>query len=114
MDIKYEFERKKVDFINWKDAKKREAKIFWDENKEVLAPLILPAIAATVGIAKHTSRAYKAKQEELHWERDFYDPRTGTHYTTKRTPSQRQRVEIDRRFRNGEMKGEILRDMGLL
>ena len=114
MDIKAKYEDVKFKAKNWKDAKKREAEIFWENNKEVVAPLIIPALVITAGIAKSASKAYKTKCEEDHWDRDFYDPRTGTHYTTRRTPSQKQRAEIDRRYLAGESKGEILMDMHLL
>ena len=43
-----------------------------------------------------------------------YDPRTGEHWILRRKMRKGEQLELERRYANGESKGEILRSMGLL
>ena len=83
----------------------------WVENNQALAGLIV------VGGGKLIHEAIKyhnSRQEKIHRDRDFYDPRRGTYTQTRRKVSNREALEIERRYQRGESYREILSDMGLV
>lgn len=59
-------------------------------------------------------RAHSQNQETRYNECDIYDPRTGTHYYTKKPLSNTQKLNLENEYKAGRNKGEILRDMKML
>ena len=64
-----------------------------------------------------TESQYYKHLKLLSWfegQKDIFDPRTGDHWFTKRPLTAKEKLELERRYDNGERKGQILDDMGLL
>jgi hypothetical protein len=87
---------------------------FYQNNKQLVitsAPVII------VGITKVATAAMKSynlgKEEDLK-DRYIYDRSHGHYYEMRRTPSQKEWAEIDRRKDDGESIVDILDDMRLL
>ena len=59
-------------------------------------------------------RRRAAEKDRRNDDCDYYDPRTGEHWYTKRPLTTNQRLNLERRYNNGESKGEILRSMHML
>ena len=72
------------------------------------------AVPGVLKIANSAVRAHMQNQETRYNECDIYDPRTGTHYYTKRPLSNNQKLNLEREYRNGKNKGDILRDMKMI
>ena len=98
----------------WVKNRKTDVECFWAENKEEIVALTPVAIGGIAVLAKAISKHNAIKAEQMLKDRKIYDPRMGHYYTMKRKPTDWQWTEIDRRFRNGEGYGEILKDLGLL
>lgn len=67
------------------------------------------------------SRIYAANSKRKRLKEEFeasecsqYDPRTGMYLYTKRPLTNKQKIELSRRMKNGEYKADILSDMKLL
>lgn len=87
---------------------------FVDRNKEIIvvtAPVVIGGGAKIAGAIK---RHETIKAEKRHKNLDHYDPRTGTWSHARRKLSKTERLELDRRYTNGESKIEILNDLGVL
>lgn len=76
-----------------------------------LACMALPGI---LKIGNSLIRADIQKKETRYNECDIYDPRTGTHYYTKRPLTNKQKLNLEAEYKEGKNKGEILRRMGLI
>lgn len=119
MDIKQKIKdlhvKERVNTIKLKAGiKAKEAGQWISENKEVaigVATVAIPSIAAFGG--KVVSRNKVAKEEKRR-ARDYYDPRTGRHWVCKRTPSMKDQLRIEARYKAGESYGSILKDMKLI
>lgn len=98
----------------WVKNRKTDVECFWDENKEAIVALTPVVIGGLTVAGRAISRHNKIKAEQLLKDRKIYDPRMGHYYTLKRKPTNWQWTEIDRRFRDGEGYGQILKDMNLL
>ena len=82
---------------------------YYDHRQEilVLAPVVLAAI-------KFGGKQVKLSKEK-HLKEDYcYDRSLGHYWALRRTPSNQEWLEIDRRKRNGERMADILSDMRLL
>ena len=104
----------------WAGAKIK-AKDMWDgtkqfvsENKGTIAfySFILgPGLIKLADTAIRTSRMDKERRYD---ECDYYDPRTGEHWYTRKPLTSNQKLNLEQRFKNGESKGEILKSMHML
>lgn len=99
--------RRKLDEMKWKS---KEA-INWVKDHPREAIMIASIIIGVVGGIAKTA----AKVEERH-DRDtrVWDPVNGIYHHTKHEMSTKQKLEFERRVSNGETRGAILDDMGLL
>lgn len=59
-------------------------------------------------------RVRQVSKERRFDNRHEYDNRTSEHWYARKNISTNQRLEIERRYNNGESKGAIMRSMGLL
>lgn len=90
----------------WNDSKE-----FVSENKGMIA---FYAFILGPGLLKLGDSALKnarQKREQRYDECDFYDPRTGEHWYTRSPLTNRQKLELERRYNAGESKGSILKSM---
>ena len=76
-----------------------------------MACLVVPGL---LRIANSAIRAHSQNQETRYNECDIYDPRTGTHYYTKRPLTNNQKLNLESEYKAGRNKGEILREMKML
>ena len=76
-----------------------------------IACLALPGV---LKIANSAIRAHSQNQETKYNECDIYDPRTGTHYYTKKPLTNAQKLNLESQYKEGRNKGEILREMRMI
>ena len=108
--------KEKLDKAKEKATKVKYALGIWArENPDQAASAIGTAVfgggAMLISIA---SRRAKKKADFDERECRQWDPVTGQYYYTKRPLSSREKLELSRRMRNGESKGDILYDMDVL
>ena len=96
---------------------KEKAKAFVEtckENKEqvvAVAAIAVPAVTETVKlIAKNRNRQQDNDKRYL----EMWDPVEGHHWKLRRKLKTSEYLEVERRVKNGESRGEVLDDMGLL
>ena len=98
----------------WAKNRKTDVECFWTEHGDEVKTIAPILIGGGLALGKAISKHNAIKAEQILKDRKIYDPRMGHYYTMKRKPTDWQWTEIDRRFRNGEGYGDILRDLGLL
>lgn len=77
--------------------------------------IFFSAVASgTASLAKSLVRMHNANLERRYDNRHEYDNRTSTHWYAKKDISTKQRLEIERRYNQGESKGHIMKSMGLI
>ena len=112
------FKRKVKDAIgkakDWSKEKLTDAKEFVSENKGELLFLTMILGPGLIKIGDTAIRKKMQDKDRRLDECDYYDPRTGEHWYTKRPLSASQKLNLERRYNNGESKGEILRSMRML
>lgn len=72
---------------------------------------VVPGVLTCINSAIRVSQANKERRYDMRHE---YDNRTGEHWYARKNVSNGQKLEIERRYKNGESKGEILKSMNLL
>lgn len=98
----------------WAHDKWEDTKVFVKENK---AELLFLTMILGPGILKMGDTAIRKKMQDRDRridECDYYDPRTGEHWYTRKPLSNNQKLNLERRYNNGESKGDILRSMHML
>lgn len=95
-----EIKNKAVDFVT-------------DHPTESLA-LLTTLIGSAVGLARRADRKKDLREQQRLKEEYIYDRSLGSYWKTRRKLSNSEKLEIDRRRRQGESLGEILRSMRLL
>ena len=75
---------------------------------------VLAGGAILAGGAKMALKEKKRADEKRQLECRFYDRRTDTYWWTKRPLKPHEKIELEQRSKNGELKSEILREKGLL
>lgn len=92
--------------------------IFWIRNNPESFVAILgasiPLVSAIDKMFYRNYRKYENRKESRKEDRYIYDRSTGLHYYTRRRMSPNDKLEIERRKRNGEPMGLILRSMRLI
>ena len=99
---------------DWSHDKWEDTKVFVRENK---AELLFLAMVLGPGILKMGDTAIRKKMQDRDRridECDYYDPRTGEHWYTRRPLTNNQKLNLERRYNEGESKGDILRSMHML
>lgn len=89
------------------------AKEFWDNNKEAIV-VLTPIIFSGISMMNKSARRREEKKEEERRERRVYDPSMGDWWDLKKPLTNNERLELERRVADGELRGDILRDMGKL
>lgn len=98
----------------WAKNKGYQAQVWYEGHKEVVLVAIPVFGGFLTTLVKAAAKKSAIKSEE-HLKEDYvYDNRNGHYYELKRQPKSSEWIEIDRRKQNGELLGEILRDMRIL
>ena len=84
------------------------------ENPNTVAGVLIVAIPFIGRVLLAILRIIREYLEDRHDRTDYYDPRTGEHWFTRRPLSSREKLNLEQRYNNGESKGKILHDMHLL
>ena len=84
-----------------------------DHPQETIA-IALVAIPGVLKCANSAMRLRQQSRETRYNECDYYDPRTGEHWYTRKPLTNAQKLNLETRYKSGESKGEILRDMKML
>lgn len=85
----------------------------WAPTIIVYIPYIVEAVLALMVLAKPFLPNRRDKERDR-IDHTYYDPSTGLHWRLKRKLTNRERIELERRRRDGESVGEILSDMNVL
>ena len=72
------------------------------------------ALSGAFKCANSAMRMHMQNKETRYNECDIYDPRTGTHYYTKRPLTNNQKLNLESEYRSGKDKGKILREMHMI
>lgn len=108
---------KKFDLkAEWAKAKAKAAQI-WEtckENKEIVIAVGSVVIPAGIEIVKMSAKRIDRKTEDTHRRKEMWDPVEGHWWKLKRELSSREYLEVENRVKNGEKRGEVLYDMGVL
>lgn len=88
-------------------------RIIQDHPDETLA-LACVAVPVIGKVANSAIRCYMQGRETRYNECDIYDPKTSTHYYTKRPLSNKQKLNLEAAYNAGRSKGEILKEMRLI
>ena len=97
------FREKKVDAENW----------YYNHRQEiiVIAPVALTALTTVIKVA---GKKHNLSKEKHLKENYCYDRSLGHYWALRRTPTNAEWIEIDRRKRNGERLADILSELRLL
>lgn len=102
---------------SWFLERKRQLDNFVEtckENKEACIAVASFAVPAIVEVGKLVVKHNAKKDETKHRKLDMWDPVEGHYWRLRREPMRSEYLEIERRVKNGESRGYVLEDMGLL
>ena len=96
------------------EALGQKAKDIWENYKGAI--IVGTPIVLGVGkrIINHACRAHRLNLEERNRYKHVYDPSLGMYYELRRKLTNKDKLIIDRRKKNGETIGSILEDLGIL
>ena len=100
----------------WRDAKFK-AKCFVEtckQNKEQVVAVAAIVVPGAIEITKMLIRNGDKRADEDHRKREMWDPVEGHWWKLRRELKTSEYLEVERRVRDGESRGEVLEDMGLL
>lgn len=108
--------RKKTLKETWADAKAwcSEKWEIIKENKETVIAVGSVAVPAVVEVVKMASKRHARRADDKHRKTEMWDPVEGHWWKLRRELTSRELLEIEHRVKNGEPRGEVLADMGLL
>lgn len=95
-------------------AKLAEAWEFCKEHPTESFALATAAVGGLFGIAKRADRQATIRKEQDLKDRYVWDASIGQWWTMRKKPTSGQKLEIERRKKNGESMGDILSSMRLL
>lgn len=102
--------RKKAKRREWIREKTESAQRWYYSHRNEILVLAPVAVAAIKFGGKHINLAKEKNLKENY----CYDRSLGHYWSLRRTPSNQEWLEIDRRKKNGERLADILSDMRLL
>lgn len=95
------------------EIKNKAVDLITEHPTEALA-LATTLIGSAVGLARRADRKKDLREQQRLREEYIYDRSLGSYWKTRRKLSNSEKLEIERRRRQGESLGEILRSMRLL
>lgn len=84
------------------------------ENPDTVFGVLVVAIPVIGKILLGLLRLLRNLHDDWYDKTDYYDPRTGEHWYVRRPLTNREKLNLERRYNNGESKGSILHSMGLM
>ena len=93
------------------EDKWKETKSFCSEHSDYITFFAFIFGPGLIKLLREALRYRRSENERKRDECDYYDPRTGEHWYTKSPLSSKQKLELERRYNNGESKGKILKSM---
>lgn len=84
------------------------------ENKEAVIAVGSVVIPATVEIGKTIVKGRNRRNDERRRKLEMWDPVEGHWWPLRRQLTSAEYLEVERRVKNGESRGEVLDDMGVL
>lgn len=76
--------------------------------------LVTAAFGSLIGLARRYDRKKDLREQQRLRDEYIYDRSLGSYWRTRRKMTNGEKLEVERRRRQGESLGEILRDMRLL
>lgn len=86
------------------------AKGIWERNKEAII-VLTPVVISGIRMIGKSVRRREDKKEEERRACKIYDPSMGDWWDLKKPLTNRERLELEQRVANGELRGDVLRDM---
>ncbi len=108
--------RKRTLKETWADAKEWCAEK-WEiikENKETVIAVGSIAVPTVVEVVKMANKRQARRADDKHRKTEMWDPVEGHWWKLRRELTSRELLEVEHRVKNGESRGEVLADMGLL
>ena len=106
--------QKWIDFKCKAGEKKDRFVNYCKENTETVVGITIIALPIVGKMFTSAMRSYRDYKDDRKRATDYYDPRTGEHWYTRKPLTANQKLNLEQRYNNGESKGQILRSMGLL
>lgn len=85
-----------------------------EDNKELSIALVSVGIPTVAKVTKSAVSYAKQKREDNEVRMRVWDPSTGRYWYLKHPMSTAKQLEFEKRWRDGEPRGEILRSMRLI
>ena len=104
-------------FRSWFEDKKAKAENFVEvckQNKETVVAIASVAVPGVIELVKLGVKHSQKTDEKNHRKLDMWDPVEGHYWRLRREPKTYEYLEIERRVKNGESRGDVLAEMGLL
>ncbi len=95
------------------DAGRSVKKVVTEHPMETFTVICL-AVPGVLKCVNSGIRAHQQNMETRYNECDQYDPRTGTHYFTRKPLTNNQKVYLEQEYKSGRSKGEILKEMKMI
>lgn len=83
-------------------------------NKELAITGCSIVVPAVIEIVKISNKKSARRADEKHRKTEMWDPVEGHWWELRRELTSSELLEVERRVRNGESRGEVLYDMGVL
>lgn len=107
--------KEKVEAFKWNTKEKLGKAVQWaSENPGAALTITSTVIGATAYTGKKLFKIAGENREIKLIQCRHYDPRTGENWFTKRPLKSHEQLKLDREYKEGLSKGEILLKMGLL
>ena len=109
--------RKKIDWKEkWENAKQKASDFMetCKQNKETVIAVASVVIPGAIEIGKMAVKNRDKREENDRRKRAMWDPVEGHWWYLRRELTSSEYLEVERRVRDGEARGEVLDDMGLL
>lgn len=109
--------RKDSKFKTAYENAKIKAQKFWEdckENKEVIIAVGSVAVPTVVEVTKMIIKGSNRRTDDDRRKKQMWDPVEGHWWKLRRELSSSEYLEVEHRVKNGESRGEVLYDMGVL
>ena len=104
----------RVRTVEWISDRYEDVKTFCQYHPLEATTIAVTVISGGLKCVNSAMRLTQQARETRYNECDVYDPRTGTHYYTRKPLTNTQKLNLETRYRAGEDKGKILYDMKML
>lgn len=99
---------------NWLYQKEEMAKWLWNNHKQEILVFGPGAIALIEKLIREINRGRRVKEDKYHREKTVYNRSCGSYIELRRKLTGKEKLELERRKKNGESVVQILSDMGVI